>query len=83
MSKADDHSAGNVESLKEKNRALANSLKRAADELAKAKAQLTQISQPPLTFATMLRVDRVTTDEHGIQHVGLSSPLPPESRLHG
>ena len=67
MSKA-DYSSEDVETLKEKNRTLASSLKRAADELAKAKAQLTQVSQPPLTFATMLRVDRVTTDEHGIQH---------------
>ena len=57
-----------INRIREKNQALTASLRRAADELAKAKAQLTQISQPPLSFATMLRVDAVHTDERGVQH---------------
>lgn len=44
--------------LQAKNHALAQALTRAGEELAKAKAQLEQFAQPPLTFAAMLRLDR-------------------------
>lgn len=54
--------------LMEKNHALAEALNRAGKELNKAKAQLAQLASPPLTFATMVRVDRCMTDEQGVQH---------------
>lgn len=54
--------------LQAKNHALAQALTRAGEELAKAKAQLEQFVQPPLTFAAMLRLDRCSTDSHGVQH---------------
>ncbi|MBW3091581.1 proteasome ATPase [Bifidobacterium sp. 82T10] len=54
--------------LMEKNHALAQALTRASKELAKAKSQLTQLAQPPLTFATMVRVDSSRVDEDGVQH---------------
>lgn len=54
--------------LQAKNHALAQALTRAGEELAKAKAQLEQFAQPPLTFAAMLRMDRCSTDSHGVQH---------------
>lgn len=54
--------------LQAKNHALAQALTRAGEELAKAKAQLEQFAQPPLTFAAMLRLDRCSTDSHGVQH---------------
>ncbi|MBW3079511.1 proteasome ATPase [Bifidobacterium simiiventris] len=54
--------------LMEKNHALAQALTRASKELTKAKSQLAQLAQPPLTFATMIRVDSVHTDDDGIQH---------------
>ncbi|KAB5607555.1 proteasome ATPase [Bifidobacterium jacchi] len=54
--------------LMEKNHALAAALTRAGKELTKAKSQLSQLAQPPLTFATMVRVDEARTDEDGIQH---------------
>ena len=33
-----------------------------------AKAQLEQFMAPPLTMATMVRVHRCSTDEHGVRH---------------
>lgn len=54
--------------LMEKNHALAQALTRASKELGKAKSQLAQLAQPPLTFATMVRVDSTRTDEDGVQH---------------
>lgn len=54
--------------LMAKNHALAEALGRASKELGKARAQLAQLAQPPLTFATMVRVDRSFTDDDGIQH---------------
>ncbi|KAB8288942.1 ATPase AAA [Bifidobacterium ramosum] len=54
--------------LMEKNHALAQALTRAGKELTKAKAQLAQLAQPPLTFATMVKVDSTHTDEDGVQH---------------
>ena len=39
--------------LMAKNHALAEALNRAGKELTKAKSQLAQLAQPPLTFATM------------------------------
>lgn len=60
--------AADYDRLREKNHALAQALNRAGKELAKAKAQLAQIAQPPLTFATMVKIDRATTDEQGVQH---------------
>ena len=51
-----------------KNHALAEALSRAGKELTKAKSQLAQLAQPPLTFATMVKVDSTRTDEDGIQH---------------
>ncbi|MCH9275313.1 proteasome ATPase [Bifidobacterium amazonense] len=54
--------------LMEKNHALAQALTRAGRELTKAKSQLAQLAQPPLTFATMVKVDSSHTDEDGVQH---------------
>ncbi|KFI63336.1 proteasome ATPase [Bifidobacterium cuniculi] len=53
--------------LRSRNHALAKALTRATEELAKAKGQLERFTVPPLTFATMLRLDRCTTDDHGVQ----------------
>ncbi|WP_374114161.1 proteasome ATPase [Bifidobacterium sp. ESL0763] len=60
--------AREVDALREKNHALAAALTRAGKELQKAKSQLGQLAGPPLTFATMVRVDSCRTDEHGVQH---------------
>ncbi len=54
--------------LMAKNHALAEALNRAGKELNKARAQLAQLAQPPMTFATMVRVDSCHTDEYGVQH---------------
>ena len=54
--------------LMAKNHALAQALSRAGKELTKAKAQLSQMAQPPKTFATMVKVDSSMTDELGVQH---------------
>lgn len=54
--------------LMEKNHALAQALTRAGKELTKAKSQLAQLAQPPLTFATMVALDSTRTDEDGVQH---------------
>lgn len=54
--------------LMAKNHALAEALNRAGKELVKAKSQLAQLAQPPLTFAVMVRVDAVHTDADGVQH---------------
>ena len=51
--------------LMAKNHALAEALNRAGKELNKARAQLAQLAQPPMTFATMVRVDSCRTDEYG------------------
>ncbi|WP_348519401.1 proteasome ATPase [Bifidobacterium sp. ESL0790] len=56
------------DALREKNHALAAALTRAGKELQKAKSQLGQLAGPPLTFATMVRVDSCRTDEEGVQH---------------
>ncbi|MEE1295813.1 MAG: proteasome ATPase, partial [Bifidobacterium sp.] len=53
--------------LRERNHALAQALTRATEELAKAKGQLARFTEPPLTFATMLRVERCTRDAQGVQ----------------
>ena len=54
--------------LMAKNHALAEALTRASRELGKVKAQLAQLAQPPLTFATMVKVDSSQVDESGVQH---------------
>lgn len=54
--------------LRAKNHALVQALNRAGKELAKAKAQLTQLAHPPMSFATMIRVDSCRTDDQGVQH---------------
>ncbi len=54
--------------LMAKNHALAEALTRASKELTKAKSQLSQITQPPLTFATIVRVDSSTIDKDGVNH---------------
>lgn len=54
--------------LMAKNHALAEALNRAGKELNKARAQLAQLAHPPMTFATMVRVDSCRTDEYGVQH---------------
>lgn len=56
------------ERLRERNHALAKALRRAGEELAKTKAQLEQLTRPPLSFAVMIRLDRFVTDDHGVQH---------------
>ncbi|MFT8649575.1 MAG: proteasome ATPase [Bifidobacterium psychraerophilum] len=72
------HDAGQREELRhlqllldgsrEKNHALAQALTRAGHELGKAKAQLMQQTQPPMTFAVFLSVDGTHRDEHGVEH---------------
>ena len=54
-----------------RNRALAAALTRAAKELAKAKSQLAQLGQPPLTVALALGVDSVAYDSQGVQQARL------------
>lgn len=54
--------------LMAKNHALAQALTRAGKELAKAKSQLAQLAAPPLSFATMVRVDGTRVDEDGVRH---------------
>ena len=54
--------------LMAKNHALAEALTRAGKELTKAKSQLAQLTQPPLSFATMVRVDSMHTDDLGVRH---------------
>ena len=53
MSDTEDLAALN-DRLMAKNHALAEALSRAGKELTKAKSQLAQLAQPPLTFATMV-----------------------------
>ena len=67
MSDTEDLAALN-DRLMAKNHALAEALSRAGKELTKAKSQLAQLAQPPLTFATMVKVASTRTDEDGIQH---------------
>lgn len=64
MSDTEDLAALN-DRLMAKNHALAEALSRAGKELTKAKSQLAQLAQPPLTFATMVKVDSTRTDEDG------------------
>ena len=60
MSDTEDLAALN-DRLMAKNHALAEALSRAGKELTKAKSQLAQLAQPPLTFATMLAVSISTS----------------------
>lgn len=57
-----------LDSSREKNHALAKALTRAGHELGKAKSQLMQQTQPPLTFAILLGIDGIRTDEQGVNH---------------
>lgn len=61
MSDTEDLAALN-DRLMAKNHALAEALSRAGKELTKAKSRLAQLAQPPLTFATMVKVDSTRTD---------------------
>ncbi|KAA8815949.1 proteasome ATPase [Bifidobacterium callitrichos] len=54
--------------LMARNHALAEALTRAGKELTKAKSQLAQLAQPPMTFATMIKVDSTHLDDLGVQH---------------
>ncbi|WP_164514754.1 proteasome ATPase [Bifidobacterium goeldii] len=63
-----DELAAANDRLMEKNHALAQALSRAGKELTKAKAQLTQMTQPPKSFGTMIRVDSSMIDDQGVQH---------------
>ena len=54
--------------LMARNHALAEALSRAGKELTKAKAQISQITRPPLSFATMVRVDGSHIDDEGVRH---------------
>ena len=67
MSEAEDLAALN-DRLMARNHALAEALSRAGKELTRAKSQLAQLAQPPLTFATMVKVDASHFDEDGVQH---------------
>ncbi|MCH4159991.1 MAG: proteasome ATPase [Bifidobacterium sp.] len=57
-----------LDTSREKNHALAKALTRAGHELGKAKSQLMQQTQPPLTFAVLLSIDSIHTDEQGVNH---------------
>lgn len=63
-----DELAAMNDRLQQRNHALAQALTRASEELKKAKSQLEQFTNPPLTVATMVRVERCFTDEHGVRH---------------
>ena len=67
MSDTEDLAALN-DRLMAKNHALAEALNRAGKELTKAKSRLAQLAQPPLTFATLVKVDSTRIDADGIQH---------------
>lgn len=54
--------------LMAKNHALAEALNRAGRELTRAKSQLSRIARPPLTFATMVRVDSSGVDGDGVRY---------------
>lgn len=54
--------------LMARNHALAEALTRAGKELSKAKSQLAQLARPPLSFATMVRVEGSHIDEDGVRH---------------
>nr|WP_269088586.1 proteasome ATPase [Bifidobacterium aemilianum] len=54
--------------LMAKNHSLTQALTRAGSELTKVKSQLSQLAQPPLSFATMVRLVSVSSDEMGINH---------------
>ncbi|WP_148401542.1 proteasome ATPase [Bifidobacterium gallicum] len=60
--------AAQNDALRQRNHALAQALTRAGQELSKAKAQMDVFAQPPLTYATMVRVVSDTTDRFGVQH---------------
>ena len=68
MGDSDDQLASTNDRLMARNHALAEALSRAGKELNKARAQLAQLAQPPMTFATMVRVDSCRTDELGVEH---------------
>jgi proteasome-associated ATPase len=57
-----------LDSSREKNHALAKALTRAGHELGKAKSQLMQQTQPPMSFAVLLGIDGVRTDDQGVNH---------------
>ncbi|KFI58397.1 ATPase AAA [Bifidobacterium choerinum] len=63
--------AAHADRLQAKNHALAAALRRATDELAKAKSQLEQFTRPPLGFATMLRLHDSRIDGHGVRHASV------------
>ncbi|WP_081663916.1 proteasome ATPase [Bifidobacterium sp. AGR2158] len=63
--------AAYADRLQAKNHALAAALRRATDELAKAKSQLEQFTRPPLGFATMLRLHECASDDHGVRHASV------------
>lgn len=64
----EDDMAARNDQLAAKNHALAEALTRAGKELGKAKAQLMQLAQPPLTFATMIGIEGSTIDDRGVRH---------------
>lgn len=66
-----EEAAAHADRLQAKNHALAAALRRATDELAKAKSQLEQFTKPPLGFATMLRAHGSSRDEHGVRHASV------------
>ena len=68
MGDSSEELAQTNDQLMARNHALAEALNRAGKELNKARAQLAQLTQPPMTFATMVRVDSCRTDELGVQH---------------
>lgn len=54
--------------LQAKNHALAAALRRASDELEKAKGRMALYGKPPLTYATLVRVASDAVDADGVQH---------------
>ncbi|MCI1983265.1 MAG: proteasome ATPase [Bifidobacteriaceae bacterium] len=62
---ATEKSAQIIDNLRDKNHALTGALQRAAEELRKLKTQMAQLSEPPSSFATFIRLDAYVMTEDG------------------
>lgn len=57
-----------LDASQRKNHALAAALTKAAEELGKAKSQMEQLANPPLSIAVFIAVDRISLDRHNVRH---------------
>lgn len=72
---SESHSEPSYDELRERNRALAQSLRRASQELERIKDQLTHLAQPPMRFATIVRVHEVMQDASGLRRASVEVSL--------